>query len=75
MSHYFKCDNCRTPIMRFVHGVWTCLNCLLFAAIYTNRDDTERVRLLALADSTKQASINQRARERGMWVVEQGGAR
>ena len=48
-----KCD-CATPIWRFLDGRWQCLNCPLHTAIYLNRDDVERVRLLALIDATRE---------------------
>lgn len=60
--HPATCD-CRTPIWRYLNGQqwpalensvqWVCLNCPLHTAIYVNRDDTERVRLMALIDTTR----------------------
>lgn len=51
--HPEKCDGCRTPIWRVIDGEWKCLNCPLYQAIYEDRDDNERVRLMALIDATK----------------------
>jgi len=55
--HPAKCD-CRTPIWRYIQnedetGQWECLNCPLHDAIHLDRDDTKRVRLLAMIDATK----------------------
>lgn len=47
---------CPTPIWRHINGEWVCLNCPLSDAI-RDHDDDERWRIVALADSTKQASI------------------
>lgn len=57
-----KCD-CTTPIWRYLNGTqwpalkeseqWVCLNCPLHTAIYINRDDIEKARLIALIDATK----------------------
>lgn len=55
--------DCNSPIWRYLSGKewpalkdsqqWICLNCPLHAAIYLNRDDVARVRLLALIDETR----------------------
>lgn len=50
--HPTKCD-CRTPIWRYIDGVWTCLNCPLHDAIHLHKDDAERTRLVALIEDTR----------------------
>lgn len=47
------CESCRTPIVLFFQGAWTCYNCLLHKAIYQDRDDIERDRLCRLIDDQK----------------------
>lgn len=71
-----KCA-CLTPIWRHLNGEWQCLNDALSDAI-RGHDDNERERIVALAESTKQASIEAWLREQqasvaGAWTG--GGAR
>lgn len=47
------CEACRTPVVLFFGGAWTCYNCLIHKAIYQDRDDVERDRIYKFIDEQK----------------------